>query len=768
MLEIKNINKNYQTGEFIQKALNNVSIKFREHEFVAILGPSGSGKTTLLNILGGLDQYDHGDLLVNGLSTKKFKSKDWDAYRNNCIGFIFQSYNLISHISIQSNVELTMTLSNYTKKKRKSKAQEVLKRVGLIDHAHKKPNQLSGGQMQRVAIARALVNNPNIILADEPTGALDSKTSIQIMEMIKDIAKDKLVIMVTHNRELAEKYASRIIELKDGEIVSDSNPYNTEEKNKKISIKKTKMSFLTAISLSFNNILTKKGRTILTALASSIGIIGIALILSLSNGFDIQIKKFESDSLSSLPIVISEESMTLDEENAESMMGIEKDKEKYPSDEVIYPKDPIYEQLTVKNVITKEYIDFIENLDSNKINGISYTRITNMNLITKKDDIYSPVSMQELSYSVLPKKLGDNQKNGIIEEDFDLLAGSLPETYTDLILMVDMYNNLPSSVITALGLDKNQEKLTFDDLIGKEIKLVNNDEYYINAGNYFLPSQNYEEMYNASDTKALRIVGIIRAKEGNKIYQNSSALLYSDDLIKYVIEQNQNSQIVKAQKNADYNIMTGEKFSDDEKGTELKEQILAYLGADSVPMAIQIYPTDFESKEYIVNALDEYNSNKNEEEKILYTDMSELMTELSSNIMDGITIVLIAFSSISLVVSSIMIGIITYISVLERTKEIGILRSLGARKKDITRVFNAETTIIGLFSGLLGIGITSLLIIPVNIILYNLTELKNVAILNPLHAVILIVTSLILTLIGGFIPAIIASKKNPVEALRTE
>ena len=768
MLEIKNINKNYQTGEFIQKALNNVSIKFREHEFVAILGPSGSGKTTLLNILGGLDQYDHGDLLVNGLSTKKFKSKDWDAYRNNCIGFIFQSYNLISHISIQSNVELTMTLSNYTKKKRKSKAQEALKRVGLIDHAHKKPNQLSGGQMQRVAIARALVNDPNIILADEPTGALDSKTSIQIMEMIKDIAKDKLVIMVTHNRELAEKYASRIIELKDGEIVSDSNPYNTEEKNKKISIKKTKMSFLTAISLSFNNILTKKGRTILTALASSIGIIGIALILSLSNGFDIQIKKFESDSLSSLPIVISEESMTLDEENAESMMGIEKDKEKYPSDEVIYPKDPIYEQLTVKNVITKEYIDFIENLDSNKINGISYTRITNMNLITKKDDIYSPVSMQELSYSVLPKKLGDNQKSGIIEEDFDLLAGSLPETYTDLILMVDMYNNLPSSIITALGLDKNQEKLTFDDLIGKEIKLVNNDEYYINAGNYFLPSQNYEEMYNASDTKALRIVGIIRAKEGNKIYQNSSALLYSEDLIKYVIEQNQNSQIVKAQKNADYNIMTGEKFSDDEKGTELKEQILAYLGADSVPMAIQIYPTDFESKEYIVNALDEYNSNKNEEEKILYTDMSELMTELSSSIMDGITIVLIAFSSISLVVSSIMIGIITYISVLERTKEIGILRSLGARKKDITRVFNAETTIIGLFSGLLGIGITSLLIIPVNIILYNLTELKNVAILNPLHAVILIVTSLILTLIGGFIPAIIASKKNPVEALRTE
>ena len=768
MLEIKNINKNYQTGEFIQKALNNVSIKFREHEFVAILGPSGSGKTTLLNILGGLDQYDHGDLLVNGLSTKKFKSKDWDAYRNNCIGFIFQSYNLISHISIQSNVELTMTLSNYTKKKRKSKAQEALKRVGLIDHAHKKPNQLSGGQMQRVAIARALVNDPNIILADEPTGALDSKTSIQIMEMIKDIAKDKLVIMVTHNRELAEKYASRIIELKDGEIVSDSNPYNTEEKNKKISIKKTKMSFLTAISLSFNNILTKKGRTILTALASSIGIIGIALILSLSNGFDIQIKKFESDSLSSLPIVISEESMTLDEENTESMMGIEKDKEKYPSDEVIYPKDPIYEQLTVKNVITKEYIDFIENLDSSKINGISYTRITNMNLITKKDDIYSPVSMQELSYSVLPKKLGDNQKNGIIEEDFDLLAGSLPETYTDLILMVDMYNNLPSSVITALGLDKNQEKLTFDDLIGKEIKLVNNDEYYINAGNYFLPSQNYEEMYNASDTKALRIVGIIRAKEGNKIYQNSSALLYSEDLIKYVIEQNQNSQIVKAQKNAEYNIMTGKKFSDDEKGTELKEQILAYLGADSVPMAIQIYPTDFESKEYIVNALDEYNSNKNEEEKILYTDMSELMTELSSSIMDGITIVLIAFSSISLVVSSIMIGIITYISVLERTKEIGILRSLGARKKDITRVFNAETTIIGLFSGLLGIGITSLLIIPVNIILYNLTELKNVAILNPLHAVILIVTSLILTLIGGFIPAIIASKKNPVEALRTE
>jgi len=442
MLEVKNIKKSYKTGDFTQDALKDVSLKFRRQEFVAILGPSGSGKTTFLNIIGGLDRYDSGDLIINGKSTKKFKDSAWDSYRNNCIGFIFQSYNLIGHISVLANVEMGMTLSGVSSKTRRKKALEVLEKVGLKDHAHKKPNQLSGGQMQRVAIARALANDPDIILADEPTGALDSETSVQIMELIKEIAKDKLVIMVTHNPDLAKSYANRIVEFKDGEIINDSNPVLDEkEKNTNFQIRKTAMSFLTALKLSFNNIKTKKGRTFLTAFASSIGIIGIALILSLSNGFDIQIKKFEKDTLSNLPIMITEQAMELDEETLNEMAGVTSEREEFTDKKEVYPHRIMDEIPTHTNVITKEYIDFIENMDSKLVSGVSYIRSTALNIVGVKDGKYKLINTSDLSFTTIPKKLDSSSQNGVVEENFDILAGVAANKKEDILLLVDSYNN---------------------------------------------------------------------------------------------------------------------------------------------------------------------------------------------------------------------------------------------------------------------------------------------------------------------------------------
>ena len=773
MLEIKHIKKSYKTGDFVQKALNDVSIQFRQNEFVAILGPSGSGKTTLLNVLGGLDHYDSGDLIINGKSTKNFKAADWDAYRNNSVGFIFQSYNLIGHISIQDNVEMALTLSNVKKKKRRKRAREALKSVGLLEHAHKRPNQLSGGQMQRVAIARSLVNNPDIILADEPTGALDSNTSKQIMDLIQKIASDKLVIMVTHNQDLAYQYATRVIEVKDGKVVSDSNPLTKEEQEEEqYKLKKTKMSFMEALYLSFNNIMTKKGRTLITAFASSIGIIGIALILSLSNGFDLQIDKFERGILSAMPIMISKQSMDLDEESLVQLTGEEQ--EKYPDKQTVIPKDNALESLVHQNKINDDYIDYIENISSDLVYGVSYTKMTALNVLTEHDGKVSVADTQDISFSALPKSLDENTPNAAMEAYYDILAGTLPQKKEDIVLIVDASNRVNTEILQLLGFDTIDE-IPFDEIIGKTIKVALNDDFYVKMGDYFVRNPDLQSVYNNSIT--LTVSGILRMKEDFPSYVSSASLCYTDELLDEVIAANNESEIVKAQQASDVNVLTGMPFSDSTGNpssssstgmTMTKDTVLGYLGADQTPYMIYLFPKDFERKDELLEYLDAYNDDKEDDDKVIYMDQAELISSMSSSIMSAVTIVLIAFSSISLIVSSIMIGIITYISVLERTKEIGILRALGARKKDISRVFNAETFIIGITSGLIGIGIALILTIPTNQIIYNLTELENVAILNPLHALILILVSMTLTMIGGFIPARIAAKKDPVEALRTE
>lgn len=762
MLEIRNIKKSYKTGTFIQHALKDVSISFRPNEFVAILGPSGSGKTTLLNIIGGLDRYDSGDLVINGKSTKKFSDSNWDSYRNNCVGFIFQSYNLINHLNILENVEMSLTLSGVSKKVRKQKALDALKQVGLINHAYKKPNQLSGGQMQRVAIARALVNEPDIILADEPTGALDSTTSVQIMELIKEIAKDKLVIMVTHNKELAYDYANRIIELKDGELINDTNQHEQIKNNQEYKIRKTAMSFFSALSLSFKNIETKKGRTFLTAFASSIGIIGIALILSLSNGFNIEVEKFEKDALSSLPIMISEQTVEMDEDSLAKMRDSFKiDNNSYPSEEVIYIQKDMVEDTTHTNIINQEFIDYIEKINPKYVSGISYMRLVSINALSKAKDGYKIIDNSYLT--TLPKSL-DEKQNDVVEDNYDLLKGKFATNKDEVVLAVDSKNRVNEKLLEMLGFDLSKDNFTFDEILNKEIKVVLNDDWYIDNNNYFIPNFNYEELYNNKNNLTLKIVGIIRGKEDAKLVSASSGIAYTESLIDYIVENNSKSKIVLKQKEVDYNILTGEQFREEKD----KDTVLSYLGNDNLPILVNIFPRNFDSKDEIIKYLDDYNETKLEEDKLLYTDMASLISSLSGSIMDAITIVLIAFSSISLVVSCIMIGIITYISVLERTKEIGILRAMGARRKDITRVFNAETIIIGLCSGLLGITIARILVFPANIIIYNATGLDNVAKMNPLHALLLLIISMLLTVLGGLIPAKVASRKNPVEALRTE
>lgn len=776
MLELKKIKKSYKTGNFVQQALNDVSLQFRKNEFVSILGPSGSGKTTLLNIIGGLDHYDTGDLIINNRSTKNYKENDWNAYRNNCIGFIFQNYNLISHISILENVEMGMTLSGVSSKEKRKRAKDVLKRVGLSEHAHKKPNQLSGGQMQRVAIARALANNPDIILADEPTGALDTKTSEQIMELIKEISKDKLVIMVTHNRELAEKYSTRIVELKDGKLLTDSNPVEKEEKNQKeFVIKKTAMSFWTALKLSFNNIKTKKGRTALTAFASSIGIIGIALILSLSNGFQTKIDEYEEDTLSQMPITISAQAMNMNEETMQEIMESHGKHKEYSNKKVIYPRENELETMLHINKIDEEYVNYIESIDKNKLNAIGYEYGTTLNVVTKKSDgTYALVptatnySMSTTSmtgvmgWSVYPESMS---KQSSLEKDYDVLAGKINDDEPGVVIAVNSRNELDKVTLEQLGFDVSK-KLSFDDILNKEFKVIPNDIYYKEINKYFVPDQNYQKMYENGDSITIQIQAIIRGKEEKKEL-TQSGIYYNSALVDKVIEENKDSEIVNRQKEVDYNVLTGQAF-DKTTSTVTKDNILGVLGAEVTPSIIYLYPKDFDTKDYITNYLDDYNKDKKDIDQVLYTDYAAMISSLSGSIMDAVTYVLIAFSSISLVVSCIMIAIITYISVLERTKEIGILRALGARKKDIKRVFNAETFLVGIFSGLLGIVIAEILTFPTNRIIENLSELPNVAQLNPIHAIILVIVSVTLTVIGGLIPASIASKKDPVEALRTE
>jgi len=775
MLSLENIKKSYTVGDFTQVALNEINLKFRENEFVAILGSSGSGKTTCLNVIGGLDQYDSGDLIINGKSTKKFKDEDWDAYRNNSVGFIFQSYNLITHLSILTNVELGMTLSGVSKSEKRIKAIEALEKVGLKEHIHKKPNQLSGGQMQRVAIARALANDPDIILADEPTGALDTATSVQILDLIKNIAKDKLVIMVTHNSDLAHNYADRIVEFRDGEVIGDTNPLTDIQVNHNYMLKKTGMSFFTALKLSGMNIKTKKWRTLLTAFASSIGIIGIALILSLSNGFDQEIASFESGTLSSFPIMITQQTRNVDRnkmiEQRNEMLGISKNKAEFPDINEVYPYDSSQDTMSHTNKLTKEYMDYIKNINPSDASGISYTRVVGLNLLKSDGDTATAVKSDAVNFSSYPKSL-DSNSTSFLEDNYDLLSGTYPSTKNDIVLVVDKMNRVDENIIQALGLDYKAGNISFDDILGYELKVILNDDYYTKNGDFFTINgnpMNLIKLYQDKNAITLNISGIIRVKESNDFSILSEGIAYSDELAESVIDSNQSSEIVLAQKKADYNVLTGEAFdmtNDDD--IAIKANILSYLGADGLPSLINIYTKDFDSKAAVLNYLDAYNEGKETEDMILYTDLASTFSSLSGNIMNGITLVLVAFAAISLVVSLIMIGIITYISVLERTKEIGVLRALGARKKDITRVFNAETFIIGACSGALGIILARLLIFPINVAIERAADLPNVAKMNPVHAIVLVLISVTLTLIGGWIPAKMAAKKDPVEALRAE
>ena len=750
MLNLKNITKIYKTSSFEQKALDDVSISFRNNEFVFILGESGSGKTTLLNIIGGLDNSYEGDLIINGKSTKNFKNEDFDSYRNNLLGLVFQNYNLINHLSVLENVELPLKLANVDYKKRKELALLSLKKVNLENHIYKKPNELSGGERQRVAIARAIVNNPKIITLDEPTGALDSKTSIEIMELIKEISKDKLVIMVTHNKELSKKYASRIIELKDGKIIKDTNNYNSNEKEEILLNKKTKMKFMDALKLSLSNIKTKKGRTILTSLASSVGIIGIALVLSLSNGFNKQIKKHEQKIFSTMPIVINKEALNLTLDDNKKLNT-------YQNINYVIPRKSDSDDIIKYNNISNDYLNYIEKINKDYTYGINYVKNPNINFIYKdKNNKLFLTDNPTLNIKCIPKT---SNNNNFIDIYYDILKGRLPNSKNEIVLEVDSYNKVDSNLLELLGIDFSSN-VNFDEIINSNINIVFNDDLYVRNNSYWSKSINLDKLYDKS--YPLKVVGIIRMKNIYPSIITSSSILYTTDFINYLLDINSSSNIIKDQEKKDFDVLTGTIF----KNKEEKEKKLEYLGKNTSFSSITIYPKDFNSKEKIIKYLDKYNDDKKENDKISYTDESKLISVMTSSIIESITIVLVFFSSISLIVSSIMIGIVTYISVLERTKEIGILRSLGARKKDISRVFNAENFIIGISSGIFGIIVTKVLIIPVNIIIKNVTSLSNVAILSFKHIIILIIISLVITLIGGLIPSKISSNKNIIDSLR--
>lgn len=778
MLQLEHLYKSYHVGDNVTHALDDVSISFRDQEFVAILGPSGSGKTTLLNVIGGLDRYDKGDMIINGKSTKNFTETDWDAYRNNTVGFIFQNYNLISHLSIVANVELGMTLSGVPANKRHEKAIKALTEVGLKDHIDKKPNQLSGGQMQRVAIARAIANDPDILLCDEPTGALDTETSVQIMELIKKLSKDRLVIMVTHNPELAEQYATRIVRFQDGKILNDSDPYTPHDVKDTFKLKRTKMSYWNAIKLSFTNIMTKKARTTLTAFASSIGIISIAVVLALSNGFQKQINTTMSKALAKYPVSITQ--------TATDMMSVETRKE---SDKNVKNRGYVTaqkdqnQQATHTNKITQKYIDYIKKINPNYANNISYQRATNLNLLSQVNGKIQRVqfsnvdqnasqsisamrsqamSSMGIGSSVFPTTL-DKSKGNFLKQNYQLLSGAWPTKDTDLVLVTDNKNTVNINSLKNLGFDvEDGNKIKFNKLIGKQFSVVSNNNYYqeLPTG-MFVPRKTSQNMYN-SGTK-LRLSAVIRPKNEDSMALLSTGIAYSDKLTQNVIDQNENSTIGKAQKATDRNVLTGQSMNNSQK-----EQMLQTLGATSIPTGIMIYPNNFDSKDKVLDYLDKWNKGKSKKDQIIYTDMSSAVTTMTGGLLNGITTVLVAFAAISLITSMIMIGILTYTSVLERTKEIGVLKALGARKRDITRVFDAETFILGVFAGVLGVGIAYLLTFPINSVIYHLTDLANVAQLNPIHALILIIISTVLTLLGGHLPARMAAKKDAAIALRSE
>lgn len=816
MLQLKNIVKTYVTGEVKQDALKGVSIGFRENEFVSILGQSGSGKTTMLNIIGGLDRYDSGDLIINGVSTKKYKDSDWDYYRNNSIGFVFQSYNLIPHQSVLVNVELALTLAGVSKKERRQRAIEVLEKVGLKDHIHKKPNQMSGGQMQRVAIARALINNPDILLADETTGALDSETSVQIMELLKEIAKDKLVIMVTHNPELAERYSTRLVKLLDGQIVSDSNPYTPDEtpavpqKRKKIS-----MSFSTALSLSFDNLRTKKGRTLLTSVAGSIGIIGIALILALSTGMSTYISDIQKDTMASYPLTISAQTIDISSvmgqrrEMIESRRDTDGENTESASLSAVYAdySDMEAREKMASSIVENNLTEFKKYLDDpdSEIqqylgeHGVNYTYDVNFQVYSNNKD------------GVLVNSDADTDALLLDESEMDSMAGMESQSGVNSQSAVGSQSavssqaGMMSAVLgnTSSGAENFSELMAGTD--NKTVSPVVTDNYDVLYGSW---PENYDEVVlvlnenNGISAGTLYQLGLITAEEYESAAEKieaeeeaenasiSTAVVYTSKLTEYIIDHTDESAVVTAQEDTpEINVLTGLSFdvandtaqtspviesSDAAKAYNVKstyEKNLEAFGKVSydAPASISIYADSFENKEAIADCIADYNETAEEDAQITYTDYVALLTSSITTIINGISYVLIAFVAISLIVSCIMIGIITHISVMERTKEIGILRALGASKRNISQVFNAETFIIGCCAGVLGIGISSLLLFPINSLIEKISGISGITARIPAaSAVILIVISIVITLLGGLIPAKKAAKKDPVIALRTE
>ena len=903
MLQIQNISKQYKTGDLTQRALDGVSLNLRDNEFVAVLGPSGSGKTTLLNIIGGLDHYDSGDLIINGISTKRYKDRDWDSYRNHTIGFVFQSYNLIPHQSVLANVELALTISGISKKERRRRAREALEKVGLGEQAHKRPNQMSGGQMQRVAIARALVNNPDILLADEPTGALDSETSIQVMELLKEVAKDRLVVMVTHNPELAQSYATRIVRLKDGRILDDSDPFAVDEQElappKHENMGKSSMSFLTALSLSFNNLRTKKARTLLTSFAGSIGIIGIALILSISTGVNNYITEIQKDTMTAYPITIDAQSFDLSSMMELGMQAASGDRE--------HERDAVYSNsldlemassmtasITENNLT--DFKSYLDDPDSEIYqylgeNGIVYSYdvqfdaytydpdgvLVNTDGSTLQDDTGSSMMSGMASMSAMMGSSGNfdellpGQDGALISpavtDNYDVLYGSWPQSYDEVVLVLDQNNEIAASTLYELGLLPSQEykdlmakiengeevdlpehSWSYEDICSLTFRLVPACDYYVENedgtfDNAADDKQKLQELVDGALT--LRVVGVVRPVEDASATPITRAVGYTRALTDYLIAHTEQSPVVLAQQESpEVSVLSGLRFapsddadkiadaktylanmsisdkaalcrdmvrvmySDDPQQAErilsLGEAELAatldqylldpeddvllmiydsyispgtydenmedfgFISLDA-PSSISLYADSFEDKDAISACIDRYNETAAAEDQITYTDYVGLLMSSVTTIVNIITYVLIAFVAVSLVVSSIMIGIITYISVLERTKEIGILRAIGASKRNISQVFNAETFIVGLCAGLIGVGVTCLLLVPINAIIHALADTNVVNATLPLAgAVILVALSMALTLIAGLIPSKKAARKDPVTALRTE
>lgn len=904
MLQIEEINKKYVTGDLVQTALNDVSLNLRDNELVAILGPSGSGKTTLLNIIGGLDHYDSGDLIINGISTKKYTDRDWDSYRNHTIGFVFQSYNLIPHQTVLANVELALTISGISKSERKKRAIEALEKVGLGNQLHKKPNQMSGGQMQRVAIARALINDPDILLADEPTGALDSETSVQVMELLKEVAKDRLVVMVTHNPELAEEYATRIVRVRDGKIQDDSNPYHVDASQlgqaRHENMGKSSMSFSTSLSLSFNNLKSKKGRTLLTAFAGSIGIIGIALILSISNGVNTYITDIQKSTMSSYPILIESQTIDLNSIMSSGQTNIENQK----NGELNHDLDAVYSngiELEMASSVTtsiaennltefKKYLDNTENEIHQYIgeNGIVYSYDTKFNVYTydSEDTLVntdgSTLKGGESSASVTPPMmptmgLGSLNNFGellpgvdgdlisaTITDNYEVLHGSWPSQYNELVIALDKNNEVSATTLYKLGLLPSSEyneliskiedgetvtldkqKLSYEDILNQTFYLIPNSDLYVknDKGTFDYIGNSQSEIKNQLEKAIeLKVSGIVRPKEDTDTLLITTTVGYTQALTDYIIDYTNNSEVVKAQKASEtINVLNGMDFSPSNDADKIKDaktyinnlgvtekanlakemlqvaypnnptmasqmsgvsetQLAMMLDANlddnallsiydsyistgsydenmktfgvvslDAPSAINIYADSFEDKDAIADYIAKYNESVDEEYQITYTDYVGLLISSVTTIINVISYVLIAFVAVSLIVSSIMIGIITYISVMERTKEIGILRAIGASKQNISQVFNAETFIIGICSGTIGIITTLLLLIPANSIIHTLTGTDTVNASLPISsAILLIILSIVLTLIGGFIPAKKAARKDPVTALRTE